>query len=66
MTQEEQRHSGPLTLTQQHVRGSPYEGVLGRGLFGASQDANVTNGCLSGVAGDELDAKSPLPEGLLL
>lgn len=55
-----------VPVTQQHVRGSPYKGVLGRGLFGASQDADVTNGRLGGVARDELDAKSPLPEGLLL
>lgn len=48
------------------MHGSPYEGVLGRGLFGASQDANVTNGRFGGVAGNELDAESPLPEGLLL
>lgn len=70
LIQEQQRHSGPTehthTHTQQHMHGSPYEGVLGRGLFGASQDANVTNGRFGGVAGNELDAESPLPEGLLL
>lgn len=52
--------------TQLHVSGSPYKCVLGWGLFGASQDTNVTNGCLGGVTGNELDAKSPLPEGLFL
>lgn len=52
--------------TQLHVSDSPYKCVLGRGLFGASQDTNVTNGCLGGVTRNKLDAKSPLPEGLLL
>lgn len=66
LIQEQRGHSGPITHIQQHVHGSPYKGVLGRGLFGASQDANVTNGCLGGVTRNELDAKSPLPEGLLL
>lgn len=45
---------------------SPYESVLGGGLLGASQDADVTDGCLCRVPWNKLDAKSPLPEGLLL
>lgn len=45
---------------------SPYKGVLGRGLLGTSQDADVTDGCLCGVSWNKLDAESPLPEGLLL
>lgn len=49
-----------------HMSGSPYKCVLGRGLFGASQDTNVTDGGLGGVTRNKLDAKSPLPEGLLL
>jgi hypothetical protein len=44
----------------------PYEGVLWRGLPGSPQDTNITDGCLCRVPGDELDAESPLPEGLLL
>lgn len=44
---------------------SPNKRVLRRSLFGAPQDADITNCRFCGVSWNKFNAKSPLPEGLL-
>lgn len=44
----------------------PYEGVLWRGLLGAPQNTDITDGCFCGVPWNKFDAESSLPKGLLL